>query len=145
MRQAFSQRERVEQALLRRKFRDRCAELGQLVLELAHNGTLSEAIDNPELQALIEELSHLEGEIGPTETPTPARRPPQRKGNSRRVWRPPVDEAASESPTPDPRPNRRRSRRSSAGGGIAFVDDGNAGQDAEDSDLHEFMHEDDVK
>ena len=160
-RQARSQKQRLDTALLERRRRDALAELGENLYDLASRGEI-ELDELPELfrgvQA-VEELDQEIAEAASAETRRNSRRPvrlerarPAERPSSReRVWRPPVEpgagaepgaqEAPPERPAPDAG-QRARPTASTAdrGGGIVFVNDDADGDDS----LEPFMNDDDV-
>jgi hypothetical protein len=165
-RQARSQKQRLDTALLERRRREALAELGENLYDLASRGEI-ELDELPELFQGVQAVEELDREIAEAAAETQGRnarrpvrleraRPAERPAGDRRerVWRPPVEPAGgveSEERAPEePRPALGRSDReavrraaSTAGrrGGIVFVDE----DDAESDDsLESYMNDDDV-
>jgi hypothetical protein len=163
-RQARSQKQRLDTALLERRRREALAELGENLYELASRGEI-ELDELPELFQRVQAVEEIDREIAEAAAETQKRnprrpvrleraRPADRPGDHReRVWRPPVEPDGIDPEAQEPSPEQERAalgrrenvRRaaSTAGrsGGIVFVED----DDAESDDsLASYMNDDDV-
>jgi len=162
-RQARSQKQRLDTALLDRRRRDALADLGENLYELAASGEI-ELEELPELAQGVRDVEEIDRQIseaqGATRAGLDTRRPvrlerTRRSGKTgengserERVWRPPRDpEPHMPAPRPvhEAPPPRARPSGSAGGGGIVFVADdaAPAGVDPDDS-LESYMREDDV-
>lgn len=165
-RQARTQRGWFDSALLSRQRKDVLASLGEVVYQLALAGELGDLEEFPEVSRLIYDLEDIDAQIEQSEAEIAARsgrrtprevwgrgprKAPEPPGEFR-VWRPvdPDEPSAEEPPNPEPapkKPKRRGGRRRRAArektGKIEFVQDDTPVED--DSDLADYMHEDDVK
>jgi len=144
-------RARLDDALASRRRSEALAELGEIVLDLIRRGEID--LDQiPEARDAVDQLDRFDDEESDDDrdhAPAPARarfddraakddgtvsasrwKPPVKK-DAARVWRPPV-EPPPPPPVPAPPPRLKK-------GGISFGND-----DADDSDLAEYMHPDDV-
>jgi hypothetical protein len=165
-RQARSQKQRLDTALLERRRREALTELGENLYELASRGDI-ELDELPELFQGVQAVEEIDREIAEAAAETQKRnprrpvrleraRPAEHPGDRReRVWRPPVeaDDVQPEAQEGSPEEARaalgRSSRESvrraastaSRGGGIVFVDE----DDTESDDsLASYMNDDDV-
>jgi len=164
--QARSQRGWFDSAMLSRQRKEVLASLGEVIYQLAVTGELGDLEEFPEVSRLIYDLEEIDSQIEQSETETrqrssrksprevwgrASRQTPEQSDD--RVWRPMDPGLADEPSNPEPEP--RKSPRQRGGrprerasrerkGGIAFAHDG-APADGDDSDLSEYMHEDDVR
>ncbi len=161
---AKAQRSRYDTVKFERRRSDAMAALGEVMYRRAVSGRLGDLADDPDVRARLEEIDNLDQRIEATEQRgTPGFRanagwPKQRgrrAGGDRarepmRVWRPvppfaapdgvdeedEIDDALEPVPPPvDAAPEPVAQQRS---GGIRF------GDDWDDDDLEDYMHEDDV-
>jgi hypothetical protein len=131
-RQARSQKQRLDSALLERRRREALADLGENLYDLASRGEI-ELDELPELVTGVQAVDAIDQEIAEAEQASSAVRRPVRlertradrippAGRSReRVWRPPVDPVDGEASGPDdPTPHADIDARGERGDGDSF-------------------------
>jgi hypothetical protein len=162
-RQARTQKQRLDTALLDRRRRDALADLGETLYELATAGEI-ELDELPELAQAVQDVQEIDRRIAEAEREASAgegRRPvrlrptgsagvksSRERGGSdtSRVWRPPLDPEPETAEAAQPSPARRPGSASGPRrGGVVFVDDDSAPAEVDpDDSLRSYMNDDDV-
>lgn len=156
MKQANSQRNLIDQALLARRRKEAHSRLGEEVYGRMLAGELDELARSPAIASIALEIAELDQAVAEADTaaedaPADWSKSRARHGARRpaRVWRPGEGDAPSasepghdaEAAEPAPRRRRRRAAPGQQRGGIAFVRDEDG---SEADDLADYMHDDDV-